>query len=160
MSEWKIKGEPYTYVIRGNNYLDYEYLCPNGEVHRGGKSINYYFNSTEDAEKFIKEWETKMNREEVQKRIENAQRELEEAQKELKKLEEVKPRHGDVILAWGTEKRLIVWDTSKFIALGEWDFNNFATRLTGHALEEVETLYKDGIYKVIGNIFDGYVWKN
>jgi len=85
MSEWRIQGIK-TYVSRGT-YPDAEYLCPDGNIYPGGQGVRYYFDNKDHAKRAIKEWETKMNREEVQKRIENAQRELEEAQKELKKLE-------------------------------------------------------------------------
>jgi len=97
-----------------------------------------------------------MSIENCKKKVEAAQRELEAAQAELKKLTEIKPKHGDIVIlvaSWAGssygDKRYIMRVEGAFMA-----FDNYGKCCSEPSILEY---YKNGDYKVIGNIFE---WEN
>ena len=121
---------------------------------RGSQGIWW---TKEEAERFLQNWEKKMNREEIEEQLRSAKREILEREDFIKELEKKlsSPKHGDVI-EWvgigptypGSEgrRRLVACEDGELTAR---DVNG--KFVSSHNLG---TDYRQGSYKVIYNVFD------
>ena len=103
-----------------------------------------------------------MTKTEIETRIKEENLAVESHQKRIKDLEAKlvpEPRHGDVVQA-GSSRRLVVQTVDGLAAIA----SNGSTYCNGTAgvkgMYTPNYLGDTGCYKVLGNIFDGYVWSN
>jgi hypothetical protein len=102
----------------------------------------------------------------LQEKLKHARSERAKLEDEIhrleKEIEATKPKHGDVVMAMEGQTRLVVYSPGdiKFIAVGQPNLRESYGQegFSGAGKDDVERLYRNGFYKVIGNIFDGYRW--